>query len=343
MAALMTGAGVAAAQLGLGYGLGIIAWSAKTDPATSAGAWSAALVWTTWIAATSVIVGAVVGDRLGGPATGGWFGRSMSRLVTALAATLGALATIPLVAVPAQDAGVADNYAPHLLASIYAAAGVVLGLVVALIALAARAVAANVIATTGWLWVLATIAATDGAATDRRIGYAQLAVWKFTDQGPLWHGYYIPGALLMLGSALLIGGLAAFPAAGRGANRFGVAISGAAAPLLVAVAYILAAPTRPALRSSSPRRPRWPRTWCSPGLAGSVLVAAIGGVPARKSKPAPSSGRSKPAARGRPAHRRRARRIARPPPGRLPLASVGRLLRPGRPRLSQRPPSWREG
>src|SRR2546423_6604573 len=61
-------AGMAAAQLGVVYGLGIMAWTGATDPAGES-AWLASLAWTTWIAATSTVVGAVVADRLsaGGP------------------------------------------------------------------------------------------------------------------------------------------------------------------------------------------------------------------------------------------------------------------------------------
>src|SRR5256885_14991587 len=56
-------AGMAAAQLGVVYGLGIMAWTGATDPAGES-AWLASLAWTTWIAATSTVVGAVVADRL---------------------------------------------------------------------------------------------------------------------------------------------------------------------------------------------------------------------------------------------------------------------------------------
>src|SRR6266536_4254093 len=61
-------AGTASAQLGVVYGLGIMAWTGATDPAGES-AWLASLAWTTWIAATSTVVGAVLADRLsaGGP------------------------------------------------------------------------------------------------------------------------------------------------------------------------------------------------------------------------------------------------------------------------------------
>jgi hypothetical protein len=284
--AALAGAGTTAAQLGLGYGLGIIAWVVPTtatgasDTATT-GAWTAGLAWATWIAATSVVVGAIVGDRVGGNVESGRVVRVSWRLTMTLAATLGTAVTIPLVAVPASTAQIVDNYAPHLLAGIYTTAGVVLGLVVALVALTSRAVAANVIASACWLWAVAVVAVGDSVAAGRGFSYAQLAVWKYTAAGPMWHSFYVPGALLMLGTALLVGGLSAFPAAGRGDGRFGVAISGAVGPLLVAVAYALAAPVPDRAPAEQVSAFHSAPLMVVAGLAGSVLVASVGGVSTR--------------------------------------------------------------
>jgi hypothetical protein len=115
--------------------------------------------------------------------------RFIARVTTGVAAALGALITIPLVAVPTQDVRIVDTFAPNLLAGSYAATGVVIGLLVALPAMTSRAIAANVFATTGFLWLLATVAASDGGTTE----VTQLGIWKFTNQGPIWHGYYSLG------------------------------------------------------------------------------------------------------------------------------------------------------
>jgi hypothetical protein len=280
--ATLVAAGTAAAQLGLGYGLGIVAWVPPDgDGPTAGGAWTASLAWASWIAATSVVVGAVAGDRSGATVASGRLVRLASRMGVVLAATLGALIVIPLVGVPASRAQILDNYAPHLLAGIYAAIGVLVGLIVALLAVSARAVAANVITSAVWLWTLAIIALADGA-TGEGPGYGQLAVWKFTDTGPMWRSFYIPGALLMLGAALLIGGLAAFPAAGRGEGRLGLAVSGAAGPLLVTAAYILADPVAGQAPSEQLSAYSVAPFMVLAGLAGSVLVASVGGPPSRR-------------------------------------------------------------
>ena len=174
----------------------------------------------------------------------------------------------------------------------HAVTGAVLGLVIALGALASRAIAANVFATAGWLWALAIVAVVDGFLASRGLGTAQLGVWRFTDGGPMWRDYYVPGALLMLGAALLIGGLAAFPAANRGDGRIGVAISGAVGPLIVAVAYVLTAPSSnnaPVEQISAYLTA--PYTVLA-GLAGSILVAAVGVIPGRRRTSTRTSTRS---------------------------------------------------
>ncbi len=285
--AVLAAAVAAAAQLGLGYGLGIISWvspSGAGTVVTEQGAWAAGLAWVTWVATTSVIIGAVSADRYAGGVESGPWVRTAWRLVITLAATIGGLVTVPLVAVPASAAQLGDNFAPHLLASVHTVAGAVLGLLIAFGAVASRAVAANVFATAGWVWALAIVAVVDGFLASRGLGTAQLAVWRFTEGGPMWRDYYIPGALLMLGAALLIGGLAAFPAANRGDGRVGVAISGAVGPLIVAVAYVLTAPSSdnaPVEQISAYLTA--PYTVLA-GLAGSILVAVVGVVPGRRRK-----------------------------------------------------------
>lgn len=300
-------AGAGAAQLGLGYGLNIIAWQPDSG-ATGDGAWVASLAWATWISATSAVVGAICADRLSVPPTVRFRGDSRSyparmttglwRLALALAAAVGALVTVPLVAVPARAAVRADTFTPQTTAAGYAVVGVLLGLVIAVGALASRAVAANVIATASWLWLLALVAVVDGVAAGRGLATAQLGVWQFSAEGPWFRNVYLPGALLTFGAALLIGALAPLPAARRGDNPVGVAISGAIGPLLVAAAYFLAAP---GLGTVAPREVS--AYWVAPyaviaGLAGSVAIAAL--APRLEARRAASAAPTSPAA---PPHR----------------------------------------
>jgi hypothetical protein len=277
-------AGASAAQLGLGYGLGIIAWIPESPPDAEA-AWVASLAWATWIAATSVVAGAICADRLAGSpgpestvngdqpnqvATTLW------RLALAMAAAIGASVTVALVAIPARAAERADSFAPQTIAAGYAVVGVIAGLVVAFGALTSPAVATNVIVTVGWLWLLAVVAVVHGVLVGRGLASAQLGVWDFTSDGPWLRNLYVPGMLLALVAALIIGIVAAFPAARRDDNRVGVAVSGAVGPLLVAAAYFLATP-----RLAGARAEQFSAYLIAPyaviaGLAGSVLVSALG-------------------------------------------------------------------
>jgi len=280
-------------MLGVGYGLGIIAWPAEASGA-GASAWVASLAWATWIASTSAAAGALVADRLGPGAVSTLEGRrgargvittSMWRVALAIAAAIGALVTVPLVAVPARAVAHPDTSSPQTIAGGYAVVGVFLGLVVAIGALASRAIAANVVASVSWLWLLAVVAVVDGVAAGRGLGTAQLAVWQFTATGPVVRNVHVWQALLTLGAALVIGALAALPAARRGDNAIGVAVSGAVGPVLVAAAYFLAAPQL----ADIPSRELSPYLVIPygviAGLAGSATVAGLGPRLTRRPKP----------------------------------------------------------
>lgn len=278
--AIGVAAGAGAAQLGLGYGLGIVSWQPTGDSAT---VWVSSLAWVAWLAASSTVIGAICADRLASAAPvpadpdslGGQALTAAWRVVIALAAAVGSLIIVPLVAIPARTPR-PDNAAPYFTAGGYAIAGLIVGLLVAVGALAARAIAANIIASSAWLWTLAVVAVADVVRADGNTATAaQLGTWQFTEATWVRGMVNLPGALLMLAIALVIGALAAWPAGRRGDNRVGVAVSGAAGPLLVAIAYFLAAP---ALGEHDQHLSAFviaPYAVLA-GLAGSVIVSAIG-------------------------------------------------------------------
>ncbi|WP_246248408.1 hypothetical protein, partial [Micromonospora maritima] len=275
-AALGVAAGAGAAQLGFGYGLGIINW-APTGSVRVEAAWVASLAWATWIAATSVIAGAVCAQRLRGTADDEPVG-TLPRLGLALAAGAGALVTVLLVAVPARAARVPDTSSPQTVAATYAAIGLVLGVLLATWALHTRAAATNLIATTGWLWLLAVVSVIDGVLSGRGLTTAQLGIWQISaDRAAFWvrDYFYWPGVLLSLGSALVIGVLAARRAVRPAEVRVGAAASGAAGPLLVALAYLLAVPRLAGIAAEQLSAHLIAPYAVIAGLAGSVLVAAL--------------------------------------------------------------------
>ncbi|MFF5084749.1 Hansenula MRAKII killer toxin-resistant protein 1 [Actinoplanes sp. NPDC000266] len=232
-------AGAGAAQLGLGYGLGVVVWPSATTPDDSA--WLGSLGWATWIAASATVFGAVIGSRVrGGPGprtTGAW------RFALAACAALGALVTVALIALPARSAVRPDTFTPQVIAGGYAAIGLLLGLIVAFWAVSSTPVAANLIATTVWLWALAIAAVIVELATNRTSA-TYLTSWQFAEvaSSGRYGAIYWPSALLTLAAAFLIGAIAVAPAARRGDLSAAAATSGAAGPLLVAFAFLALAP-----------------------------------------------------------------------------------------------------
>jgi hypothetical protein len=294
--AIGVAAGAGAAQLGLGYGLGIIAWLPAADR-TSEATWVASLAWAAWIAATSTVVGAICAARLVGrdvsestvdDARRTGTGAALWRAALAIAAAAGGLVTVALVAVPARAATRADTYSPQTIAAGYAVLGVTIGLLAAIWALSSPAVANNVLATICWLWFLAMVAVVDGVLSGRGPTGAQLGVWQITtDSDRYWfrNYFYWPGAALSLGSALVIGALAARSTARRLDARVGAVVSGGVGPLLVAVAYFLAAPRLVGIRAEQVSAHLMAPYAVIAGLAGSVLVAALAQRADRRTRP----------------------------------------------------------
>ncbi|MGC5051374.1 hypothetical protein ACLQ2S_07990 [Micromonospora sp. DT48] len=313
-------AGAGAAQLGFGYGLGILNW-APDEATVGTAAWVASLIWATWIAATSTIFGAVCAQRLHDrrqaasppdavvdesaasdapvppageppaaivkPAGGGLWG-----IALAVAAGLGALITVLLVAVPARVAVVPDTPSPRDMAAGYAAVGVLVGTLVAVWTLRCRAAATNVIATAGWLWLLAVIAVVDSVIAGRGLTTAQLGIWQLSsgsDQFWIRDYFYWPGAVLSLGSALIIGALAARSGVRTADRRVGATASGAAGPLLVAIAYFLAVPRLTAISPEQVSAHLIAPYAVIVGIGGSVLLAALAQRSARLAQSRSSS------------------------------------------------------
>ncbi|MET8150350.1 Hansenula MRAKII killer toxin-resistant protein 1 [Actinoplanes sp. NPDC049668] len=276
-------AGTGAAQLGLGYGLGVVVW--PVIPSADDSVWLGSLGWATWIAANATVFGAVIAARLGRSTGGAW------RLALATSAAVGALLTVALIALPARSAVRVDTFSPQTIAGGYAVAGVLLGLVIAYWAIASRPVAANLIATAAWLWSLAAAAVVVSIAWHRPSA-TYLSSWQFAAPDSLdarFGTIYWPSALLSLLAALIIGVIGALPAVLRGDLGVGAATSGAVGPLLVAASFFVLAP-----QLTGALGPMESAYLIAPyavlaGLGGSALTVAIGQGRAnrRAARPAP--------------------------------------------------------
>jgi len=262
-------AATGAAQLGLGYGLGVVAWPAVVTADDSL--WLGSLGWATWIAASSTVFGAVVASRFRARTGGPW------RFALAASAAVGALLAVALIALPARFAVRPDTFSPETIAGGYAAIGVLFGLVIAYWAVVSRPVAANLIATAVWLWALA-VAAVVVELTLHRASATYLSSWQFADPGAgsKYGTIYWPSSVLTLLAALVIGAIGALPAVRRGELTIGAAASGAVGPLLVAAAFFVLAPQLTgalgALESAYLIAPYAVLA----GLSGSAIVVGLG-------------------------------------------------------------------
>ncbi|WP_433792847.1 Hansenula MRAKII killer toxin-resistant protein 1 [Actinoplanes sp. CA-252034] len=232
-------AGAGAAQLGLGYGLGVIAWPVTASEADSI--WLGSLGWAAWITASATVLGAVIAGRLRAERSDRW--RGLWRFALAASAALGALVIVALVALPARAAVRTGAMSPQAVAAGYATAGLVAGLMVAFWAVSSGPVAANLIGTALWLWALAIAGVVAELITGRDFA-TYLTSWQFAESvSPVQYGgIYWPSALLTLIAAFGIGLVAAVPAAWKGDLGLGSAISGAVGPLLVAFSFLTLAP-----------------------------------------------------------------------------------------------------
>jgi hypothetical protein len=106
-------AGTGAAQLGLGYGLGVVVWPVTVTQDRSE--WLGSLGWATWITASATVFGAVIASRLGEARAPG--SREPWRAVLAISAGVGALVAVALIALPARSAVRLEAHSPQMIAA----------------------------------------------------------------------------------------------------------------------------------------------------------------------------------------------------------------------------------
>lgn len=265
-ASMLIGAG----QLGLAYSLGLLRWDHPFEAGAQNG-WNAHLTWVAFIAALTVVGGAVVGVR---PLRRNRFDGLGTWIAVALAALAGAaIVVVPLVALPAGSAVVPRPLDPALNVGLVAGLGAAVGYFAALAVLSARALAANVFVTTAWVWLLAlgsALAWLNGPMlpTGLRLGVLSLPRLPYGETQHL----VLP---VMAGMALLAAGVIAGYARWLGESRFTIVTSGVAGPALVASAYLIAGPGISADNGDQLVPWRAALVAVGAGLAASTLVALV--------------------------------------------------------------------
>jgi hypothetical protein len=219
------GAGVlaGAGQLGVGYGLGILRW----DRDFTADTWHAQLAWVAFLAAVAVISGAVAGRwRAAGGASG-----LGPRAALVAAATLGSLVVLPLVIRPAGASHLAESGDPKLIAAMTVGAGLALGVVAAVAVLSVPVVSGNIVSWIVWVWLAGTLSAVTTLGRGASWGTARLGLLPAT-------GVWVPVALLGA-AAVIAAAVAGLARLGGNDPRF-TGASGAAGPVVVGAAYLIA-------------------------------------------------------------------------------------------------------
>jgi len=260
----------AAAQMGVAEALGIIRWGESFD-ASHPSDWNAVLTWVGFIYAVAVLGGAAIGRRAvrrpGRP------DGMAARIVAALAAGLGAAAAVAIAWLPARTTKPPVNIDPELVVAMTAGAGIIVGILVALVAMSARPAAAGVRAAVAWMWLVGTGSAVAGIVTHEPFDPPRLAV---IDAPSLVPTQSWSGPNLMIGLAAILGLTVAGVARWGGAHRIGMALSGVTGPAVVAAAYLIAGPGSGSDRSNQFEPYNASLIAVGVGLCASMLVAIPG-------------------------------------------------------------------
>ncbi len=230
---LAVAAVLAAAQLGIGHGLGIIGWQAGLQ--VEGNGWSRLLAWVAFVFAVAV---------LGGVAAFRHVIRSIgagipARIGAAAVAAVGAGLAFPLVWLPVRAARPSVAASPEMTMAITAGVGIVVGVVLALWALASAVIARAVFAGVVWGWLVALASVALTASRQRELASPRLGMLDVPDLGG--PGWLVGPYQMIIISAGVAAGVAWY-AHRIGAGRLVTALAGLAAPSLIASAYVVAGP-----------------------------------------------------------------------------------------------------
>ena len=225
---------LAAAQLGVGHGLGIIDWGLGLQGVGNA--WARLLTWVAFVFAIAVVGGVAVGRHTIRSVNAG----VASWITAAIASALGAAAVFPLVWLPVRAARPTVTSQPELAIGITVGAGIVVGAVLAVTALAAAPIARSVAAGVAWGWLFALGSAVMTASTRREQASPRLGMIDIPDLLTPADWWFGSNLMIVIAAALAAG--IAWIARRAGASRPTTALSGLAGPSLIASSYVIAGP-----------------------------------------------------------------------------------------------------
>src|SRR4051794_32421033 len=208
-----------ASQLGLAYGLGILGLTRTLD-ITMRDHWTAQLAWVAWFAMTAAVAGGMAARQHLPKGSG-----AGTRLVTAVAAAIGAGVIVPLTMQPARNTHV-DGVQPVLVIGICAALGAAAGIFAAYAALSRQVARWSFGAVGIAAWVIALISVAPGLAPGRTLPSVRLGV---LDADFLSADATKRTALFTMPALALIAGIAVgWSARRRGLSTLTIALAGLA-------------------------------------------------------------------------------------------------------------------
>ena len=229
------------------------------------------MTWVAFYYAVAVVGGALVGrlavrranrsDRVG------------ARITASLAAVAGAAAVVGLAWLHARNAHPPGNVNPGLVVSMTAGAGILVGLVLALMALSAAPVAVGLRVSVAWLWLVAIGCAVAGLVSHEPYPAPRLGV---LDAPSLIAPSAWTGPRAMIGVTAVLAVVVAGIARWGGAGRLAVSLSGFGGPAVIAASYLIAGPGSGADRAVQSEPYVDALVAVGAGLVASVLIAMPG-------------------------------------------------------------------
>jgi hypothetical protein len=246
-AGFATAALIGAAQFGVVYGLGALRLDRPFEEAD--GDWHLQLTWIAWFVLVSVVGGAACAAGLARLLTKRLVVGVGIRLVAAVGAGLGAgIACLPLTVYPAIGAKLSMPVNPAITMAFTVGAALAVGVGMAALTAGNAPMTTNIGYFALCLWVLAVVSFAAGTPLLARLYLEppRLGVLDINSLQPIPRASFSMPVL-----ALLVGVVVALIGRARRQPRTFIALSGAAGPLLVALAYLLSGPGPQGLTSQA--------------------------------------------------------------------------------------------
>jgi hypothetical protein len=246
-AGFATAALISAAQFGVVYGLGALRLDRSFAEAD--GDWNVQLTWIAWFILVSVVGGGAYAAGLSRLLTKRLSVGVGVRLVGASAAGLGAgVASLPLTVYPAIDAKLSLPSNPAITIGVTVCAALAVGIGMAALTAGNAPMTTNIAYFTFCLWVLAVASLAESTPLFGRLYLepSRLGVLDISSLQPIPRASFSTPVL-----ALAVGIVVALVGRARRQPRTFIALSGAAGPLLVALAYLLSGPGPQGLSSQA--------------------------------------------------------------------------------------------